>query len=83
MMELNVLVVHPSYWRRRHGSTLVEWGMKLASTDKVGVGVISTEGGKPLYKWLGFTYLDDLPLDEGISVEVMAYEQTESQDKEL
>lgn len=86
---MEMVVVHPAYWRRGHGSTLVGWGMKLAESDQVRQGVIAAKMGEDLYSRLGYTHLEDLRLDgdeqapEGLTCAVMDYDPTKSQDKEL
>ncbi|RSL78877.1 hypothetical protein CEP52_017594, partial [Fusarium oligoseptatum] len=69
---LEMVVVHPAYQKRGHGRRLVQWGIKLATKDKVGVGVIAAGKGKSLYGSLGFEKLGDLPF-EGLGLSVMQY----------
>jgi len=71
------VVVHPAYWNRGHGTTLVKWGMQLANTDQVKQGVIAAKTGTKLYRQLGYNHLSDLHLDgddevpDGVTATVM------------
>jgi hypothetical protein len=75
-----VLVVHPTYWRREHGSTLAKWGNKLADVDQVNLGVVAANMGEELYLELGFKKLTDIRVEgdaeipEGIVNGVLRYE---------
>ena len=69
---MEMVVVHPAYWRRGHGGRLVRWGIDLANLDKVCQGVIAAEMGKSLYLSLGYEELEDLHL-EGVHVSAMQY----------
>ncbi|KAI8648863.1 hypothetical protein NCS56_01502300 [Fusarium sp. Ph1] len=75
LATMEMIVVHPAYWRRGHGGRLVRWGIDLANLDKVCQGVIAAEMGKSLYLSLGYEELEDLHLggDEGIHVSAMQY----------
>ncbi|KAK5958312.1 hypothetical protein OHC33_000154 [Knufia fluminis] len=57
-MELHTLVIHPTYWRRGHGRTLVEWGMRLADIDQEDLCICATNGGLKLYRPLGCELLE-------------------------
>lgn len=76
---MEMVVVHPAYWRRGHGTDLVKWGLQLSTTDKIGQGVIAAEMGAPLYQKLGYEHIDDvdIPGDEivrdGVHVSVLKY----------
>jgi N-acetylglutamate synthase-like GNAT family acetyltransferase len=67
--ELTIMVVHPAYWARGHGSRLVEWGLALADLDGMKQGVMSgSASGIKLYLRLGVEQVDEfLLLDEGTS----------------
>lgn len=67
-----MVVVHPAYQKRGHGRRLVQWGMELATKDKVGAGVIAAGKGKSLYGSLGFEKLGDLPFED-LGLSVMQY----------
>jgi N-acetylglutamate synthase-like GNAT family acetyltransferase len=78
-MALEMLVVHPAYWRRGHGTDLVKWCLQLSTTDKVGQAVLAAEMGAPLYQKLGYEHIDDIdiPGDEivrdGMHLSVLKY----------
>jgi hypothetical protein len=57
---MDMVVVHPAYWRRGHGTTMVKWGMKLADTDRVRQGVVAAKMGEKLYLSLNYSKLADL-----------------------
>lgn len=46
---MDMVVVHPAYWRRGHGTLLVKWGMGLSDMDRVNQGVIAAEMGEKLH----------------------------------
>lgn len=58
-----MLVVHPAYWGKSHGATLVKWGLELAKMDGVPMGVSGPEKGAKLYKALGFKPLAKLEFE--------------------
>lgn len=53
-----MLVVHPAYWKRGHGTKLVNWGKELTSLDRVKQGVIAADMGEKLYLSKGYQKLD-------------------------
>ncbi|KAI0187131.1 hypothetical protein EV127DRAFT_437409 [Xylaria flabelliformis] len=57
---MDMLVVHPAYWRRGHGTSLVEWGMALADLDQVDQGVVAAEMGEHLYLRLNYSKLAEV-----------------------
>ena len=76
---MNIVVVHPAYWRRGHGSNLVKWGMALTDLDKTTQGVISAGMGTKIYKLLGFEFIGETHVDgderipEGLVTGIMRY----------
>ena len=76
---MNVVVVHPAYWRKGHGSDLVKWGMALTDMDKSTQGVIAADMGTKLYTSLGFETLSvthvegDNRTPEGLVNTIMRY----------
>lgn len=54
---MDMVVVHPAYWCRGHGSALVKWGIALADIDGVKQGVVAAEMGEKLYFSLDFKKL--------------------------
>ncbi|RFU31763.1 hypothetical protein B7463_g4607, partial [Scytalidium lignicola] len=54
---LEMIVVHPTYWRRGHGSALASWGISLTKLDNVNHGVIASKMGEVLFSSLGFEYI--------------------------
>ncbi|RMJ14070.1 hypothetical protein BHE90_009418 [Fusarium euwallaceae] len=79
LATMEMVVVHPAYWRRGHGGRLARWGIDLAKLDEVCQGVIAAKMGKSLYLSLGYENLEDLHLDgdevvpQGVDVSVMQY----------
>ncbi|RSL74281.1 hypothetical protein CEP53_000410 [Fusarium sp. AF-6] len=79
LATMEMVVVHPAYWRRGHGSRLAQWGIDLAKIDGVCQGVIAAKMGKALYLSLGYKNLTDLHLEgdevvpQGVGVSVMQY----------
>ena len=53
-----MLVVHPAYWRRGHGTVLLEWGLELVHLDYTKQGVIAADMGEKLYLSKGYKKLD-------------------------
>jgi GNAT superfamily N-acetyltransferase len=76
---MEMVVVHPAYWKRGHGSRLIRWGMQLADIDHVKQGVVAAKMGAELYNHLGYKLLTDLHWDgdeetpDGLTVSVMEY----------
>jgi len=72
--------VHPAYWNRGHGTTLTQWGTKLADIDRVNQGVLASSMGAALFKHVGFQYITDVHIEgdkedpDGFSVAVLRYE---------
>ncbi|RSL79627.1 hypothetical protein CEP52_017498 [Fusarium oligoseptatum] len=73
LATMEMVVVHPAYWKRGHGRRLVRWGIDLAEIDGVCQGVIAAEMGKSLYLSLGYEELEDLQFD-GFHLSVMLYQ---------
>lgn len=75
-----MVVVHPAYWKRGHGTALVKWGMAMADIDMVKQGVIATHMGSGLYLALGFYKITDIHTDgddeapDGVTCTVAVYE---------
>jgi N-acetylglutamate synthase-like GNAT family acetyltransferase len=63
-MIIERVVVHPAYWRRSHGKTLVNWGLALAETDKIKTGVVANTVGVGLYLALGFMRIEMVKLED-------------------
>ncbi|KAM0418812.1 hypothetical protein ACHAPT_012253 [Fusarium lateritium] len=76
---MEMVVVHPAYWKRGHGGRLTQWGIQLSKLDNVFQGVIAAKMGKTLYTSLGFENLEDLRIEgddivpQGVEVSVMQY----------
>jgi GNAT superfamily N-acetyltransferase len=45
IFTVDYLAVHPIYWRRGHGTSLLAWAAKLADEDKIQLGVASVPMG--------------------------------------
>jgi ribosomal protein S18 acetylase RimI-like enzyme len=78
-LQLQVLAVHPEFWRRNLGSELVRWGVKRAAEENVAVTLLAGQGGVKLYEKLGFRNVGhafaQVPgEDEKVSVDAMVYE---------
>lgn len=82
-LYLSLLVVHPAYGRRGHGANLIKWGIELAIKDRLKFGLVASEVANPLYKSLGFEFLEkfDLQGDEtsknGVHYEVLNWSHKE------
>jgi len=48
-MLIELVGIHPAYWRRGHGKTLLNWGLALAEKDGVNTGVIANTAAVGLY----------------------------------
>jgi len=53
-MIVEMLVVHPTYWRRGHGKVLIKGGLTIAGTDGVKSGVFAMVMGELMYCFLGY-----------------------------
>ncbi|RSL50149.1 hypothetical protein CEP54_012078 [Fusarium duplospermum] len=79
LASMEMIVVHPAYWRRGHGSRLARWGIDLAKIDGVSQGVIAAKMGKALYLSLSYKNLTDLHLEgdevvpQGVGISAMQY----------
>lgn len=77
--EMGMLCVHPAYWKKGHGSQLVQWGIELSKTDNVPQGVDAAEMGAKLVKKFGYEYICTLTLEgdeedsEGLSTELYKF----------
>lgn len=54
---MDMLCVHPAYWKRGHGTQLAKRTIELCKTDKVAQGVNAAGMGAKLYKTLGYEYI--------------------------
>jgi GNAT superfamily N-acetyltransferase len=76
-----MLVVHPRYWRRGHGTRLSQWGIDMSREDGVSQCVSAAGMGRALYRSLGFQDIteilasggDDSDL-KGVKTHLMRYE---------
>lgn len=77
---LYMVVVHPAYWRRGHGATMVRWGLELAELDSVNNGVFGSIMGKNLYLSLNYKEVGVIKLQdeknplEMVELAVLRYE---------
>ncbi|OAA74023.1 Acyl-CoA N-acyltransferase [Cordyceps fumosorosea ARSEF 2679] len=75
---MELLAVHPAYWRRGHGIRLVTWSANLSQLDVVNQGVIATPMAEKLFKGLEYILIDrrKVPGDqddpEGAFVDLLA-----------
>jgi GNAT superfamily N-acetyltransferase len=53
-MVLDMVVVHPRYWRRGHGTALVKWMNDLADIDQEGLAVAAAKMGVELFQHVGY-----------------------------
>ena len=51
---VDMLAVHPAYWRRGHGITLLKEAAKIAEQEKVPLGIVAVEMGVKNCKRTGF-----------------------------
>ncbi|KAH7318671.1 hypothetical protein B0I35DRAFT_432674 [Stachybotrys elegans] len=77
---VDMVVVHPAYWRRGHGTTLVRWGKSLADLDGMDQGVVAADMGEKLYMPLGYQKLDEVRVEDNagpgphdVSVGILKY----------
>lgn len=76
---MSMLVVHPAYWRRGHGTALGKWSVALAEADKVKQSVSAAGMGFKIYSSLGFREVHKIvePGDdddeEGVFTDLMEY----------
>ncbi|KAI0399863.1 hypothetical protein F4802DRAFT_587731 [Xylaria palmicola] len=60
------LVVHPSYRRRGHATSMLEWGLRLCDQDGIDQGVIPSHMGERVYLGLGYKVVGEMHVpDEG------------------
>ena len=76
---MEMVVVHPAYWSKGHGTELIKWCMKLAEVDGVGQGVMAVGMGADLYPKLGYKQVDEVRLEgdkdspKGLTIKVLLY----------
>ena len=70
-----MLVVHPAYWRRGHGTNLAQWGIDFSRTDRINQCVSASEMGYPVFERLGFNVVCKIegPGDEADPEGVQTY----------
>ncbi|GAP84018.2 putative acyl- N-acyltransferases [Rosellinia necatrix] len=62
------LVVHPSYRRRGHATSMLRWGQRLCDQDGVDQGVIPSHMGEQVYLGLGYSVIGEMHVpDDGIA----------------
>lgn len=77
--SMNMLAVHPAYWKRGHGTELVNWGIDLCKLDDATQGVSAADMGASLYKNLGYTFVCKVEADgdeddpEGVFTELLKF----------
>jgi len=72
------LVVHPSYQRRGHGTSMLRWFQRFSVQDAVNTGVIPSHVGEPVYLGLGYERIDEIRVPDdgevkGFSQRVLVY----------
>ncbi len=74
-----MLVVHPAYWKRGHGTRLATWPRDLSVLDKVPQCVSSATMSQPLFLSLGYRQLDTITAEgdeddpNGVSTALMEH----------
>ena len=58
--HLNKLATLPGYQRCGAGSALVQWSLKLAHEEHLGVSLFTSPIGRPVYTHLGFEFIEEL-----------------------
>lgn len=80
LVELDMLVTHPAYWGRRHGTNLVKWSLEYSRLNKVGQGVVGPPMGMRVYLKEGFiekekmTWEGDEVSPDGLAKQIAVYE---------
>ena len=72
------LVIHPSYQRRGHAISMLQWGLRLCDKDTCNQGVMPSHLSEPLYVGLGYEVIGEMhiPNDgevDGFSQRVVVY----------
>lgn len=49
-----MIAVHPTYWRRGHGTSFLMWAARLADEDQISLGVGSVPMGVQISRNVGF-----------------------------
>lgn len=84
LVELDMLVTHPAYWGRGHGSRLVRWGLEYSRLNKVGQGVVGPPMGMRVYLKEGFVEREKMVWEgdevspEGLAKQIAVYEVDQS-----
>jgi hypothetical protein len=83
---MDMVVVHPAYWKRGHGTSLVKWGMTLADLDQVDQGVVAAKMGELLYLRLNYSKLAEVHVRDDkdpaeITVGILKYHSLSARDK--
>ena len=58
--SVDMLAVHPSYWRRGHGTSLLSWAARIADEDRIVLGKAAVENGKRISHRLGFDWKEKI-----------------------
>ncbi|KAL1595795.1 hypothetical protein SLS60_009484, partial [Paraconiothyrium brasiliense] len=80
LVELDMLVTHPAYWGRKHGTRLVRWGLEYSRLNKVGQGVVGPPMGMRVYLKEGFVEKEKMTWDgdeitpEGLAKQIAVYD---------
>ncbi|RWA04290.1 hypothetical protein EKO27_g10813 [Xylaria grammica] len=62
------LVVHPSYRRRGHATSMLRWGQRLCDQDGIDQGVIPSHMGEQVYLGLGYKVIGEMQVpDDGVA----------------
>ena len=52
--SVDMIAVHPSYWRHGHGTSLLGWATVLADADQIVLGIASVRMGIHIAERVGF-----------------------------
>jgi hypothetical protein len=79
-----MIVVHPAYWKRGHGSHMARWAAEMAKLDQIPQCVSSAPMSEPIFRGLGFELVRRIVADgdeddaEGVSTALLEYCPTQS-----
>lgn len=61
---VDMLAVHPQYWRKSHGSSLLLWITQLVDKDSIKLGVAAVPMAIHIYCKVGFAKKDEVKVEE-------------------
>jgi ribosomal protein S18 acetylase RimI-like enzyme len=63
-MVVDLVAIHPAYWRRGHAKALMNWGLAVAERNGLDTGIVANTRAVGLYLSLGFEQFELVKIED-------------------